>query len=102
MQSCHIIFVQRFNAQLKHVGRSGQISIGKRYAGKALRVEHRDDGTIVLTPVIAIPESQLWTLEPDNAPRIRRALKWAKEHPPKESDVDTLIAKAEKHGKRAK
>jgi hypothetical protein len=50
----------------------------------------------------AVLESQLWTLEPDNALRIRRALKWAKEHAPKETDVDGLVAKAEKHGKKAR
>jgi hypothetical protein len=102
MQSCYPKIMPASNAQLKQVGRSGQISIGKRYAGKALQVEHRDDGTIVLTPVVAVPESQLWTLEPDNALRIRLALKWAKEHAPKETDVDELVAKAKKHGKKAK
>jgi hypothetical protein len=88
--------------QLEHVGRSGQISIGKHYAGKTLQVEQRDDGTIVLTRVVAVPESQLWTLEPDNALRIRRALKWAKKHAPTESNFAELVAKAEKHGKKAR
>src|SRR5258708_28316892 len=34
---------------IKVVGKSGQISLGKNYAGKTLRLERRDDGTIVLT-----------------------------------------------------
>ena len=50
-------------AEIKVVGKSGQISLGKSYAGKALRVEHRRDGAIVLTAVAVVPESQLWTLE---------------------------------------
>jgi hypothetical protein len=46
-------------ADIKVVGKSGQISLGKNYAGKALRVECRRDGAIVLTAVAVIPESQL-------------------------------------------
>ncbi|MEX2146604.1 MAG: hypothetical protein WED01_06275, partial [Candidatus Rokuibacteriota bacterium] len=49
--------------EIKVVGKSGQISLGKRYAGKTLRLERRTDGTLVLTAVAVVPESQLWTLE---------------------------------------
>ena len=48
-------------AEIKTVGRSGQISLGKSYAGRLLRLERRADGEIVLTPVAVVPESQLWT-----------------------------------------
>ena len=34
-------------AEIKVVGKSGQISLGKRYAGKTLRLERRRDGTLV-------------------------------------------------------
>ena len=34
--------------EIKVVGKSGQISLGKRYAGKTLRLERRQDGTMVL------------------------------------------------------
>src|ERR1700674_4565136 len=49
--------------EIKVVGKSGQISLGKSYAGKPLRLERRQDGTMVLTAVAVVPESQLWTLE---------------------------------------
>jgi hypothetical protein len=61
---------------IKVVGRSGQLSLGKSYAGKTLRVEHRRGGAILLTPV-AVPESQLWTLKEPHHSRIRRGLAWA-------------------------
>ena len=50
-------------AEIKVVGRSGQISLGKSYAGKTLRVERQEDGSIVLTAVAVVPEKQLWTIE---------------------------------------
>jgi len=80
-------------SEIKVVGKSGQISLGKSYAGKALRVEHRRDGAIVLTAVVVIPESQLWTLQEPDRSRITRGLAWASITTPKETDVDTLVAR---------
>lgn len=80
-------------AVIKVVGKSGQISLGKSYAGKALRVEHRRDGAIVLTAVAVVPESQLWTLQEPDRSRITRGLAWASTTTPKETDVDTLVAR---------
>jgi hypothetical protein len=77
--------------EVKIVGKSGQISLGKRYAGKMLRLERRRDGTVVLTAVAMVPESQLWTLiEPDHS-RIQRGLAWAEKTPPSETNLDKLV-----------
>src|ERR1700722_20924259 len=77
--------------EVKIVGKSGQISLGKRYAGKMLRLERRRDGTVVLTAVAMVPESQLWALaEPDRS-RIPRGLAWAAKTPPAETDLDDLV-----------
>ena len=59
-------------AEIKVVGKSGQISLGKAYAGKPVRVERREDGSILLTAVAMVPESQLWTLEAPHRARIER------------------------------
>ena len=78
--------------ELKVVGKSGQISLGKRYAGKALRVQRRPDGSVVLTAVAMVPESQLWTLaEPDRS-AIARGLAWAATTPPQATDIDRLAS----------
>ena len=76
--------------EIKVVGKSGQISLGKSYAGKTLRLERRGDGTMVLTAVAMVPESQLWTLEEPHRSRIARGLAWASETPAKETDLDAL------------
>ena len=79
------------NAEIKVIGKSGQISLGKSYAGKTLRVERRQDGSIVLTAVAMVPESQLWTLDEPNRSRIARGLVWGGETRPNETDVDALL-----------
>ena len=79
------------STEVKIVGRSGQISLGKRFAGKMLRLERFKDGRIVLTAVAMVPESQLWTLaEPDRS-RIERGLDWAAKTKPAETDLDGLL-----------
>lgn len=77
--------------ELKVVGKSGQISLGKTYAGKAMRLERREDGSILLTAVAMVPESQLWTLDAPHRSRIERGLAWAAEAAPAETDVSGLL-----------
>jgi hypothetical protein len=87
--------------EVKTVGRSGQISLGKRYAGKMLRLERFKDGRIVLTAVAMVPESQLWTLaEPDRS-RIERGLVWAAKTVPAETDIDGLLKRQARKVPRA-
>ena len=74
-------------SDIKRVGKSGQISLGKQHAGRYYREERHPDGTIVLSPVVVVSESH-WTVR--DAPKIRRALAWASETPPRASDVDAL------------
>jgi hypothetical protein len=83
--------VDSHGTEVKRVGRSGQISLGKRYAGKMLRLERFKDGRIVLTAVAMVPESQLWTLaEPDRS-KIERGLDWAAKTAPAETDINDLL-----------
>ncbi len=77
--------------EIKVVGKSGQISLGKSYAGKTLRLERRRDGTMVLRAVVLVPESQLWTLQEPHRSRIERALDWAAITEPRETEVESLL-----------
>lgn len=95
-----ILMVGRSRSAVNHTdsydGKSGQISLGKSYAGKTLRLERRKDGTMVLTAVAVVPESQLWTLEEPHRSRIERGLAWAAETQPRETDVDGLLKRRTK------
>jgi hypothetical protein len=82
--------------EIKVVGKSGQISLGKSYAGKTLRLERRADGSILLTAVAMVPESQLWTLKEPHRTTIAEGLAWAAETPAAETDLDELIERIEK------
>jgi hypothetical protein len=77
--------------EIKVVGKSGQISLGKRYAGKTLELQRLDDGTLLLRAVAMVPESQLWTLQDPDRSRIARGLAWAAETTPRESDPRSLL-----------
>jgi hypothetical protein len=84
------------DVEIKVVGKSGQISLGKRYAGKTLRLERRQDGTVLLTAVAMVPETQLWTLDQPHRSRIERGLTWAAANKPQESDVEDLLKRRTK------
>jgi hypothetical protein len=88
--------------EIKVVGKSGQISLGKKYAGKTLRLERRRDGTVLLTAVAMVPEHQLWTLEEPHRSRIERGLTWAATIAPQETDVQTLLKPRTKRAGRAR
>ncbi len=89
-------------AEIKVVGKSGQISLGKSFAGKILRVQRREDGSILITNVAVVPESQLWTLEEPHRSRIARGLAWASETAPAETDVDVLMKRRTRKPGRAR
>jgi hypothetical protein len=78
-------------AAIKVVGKSGQISLGKSYAGKTLRLEHLEDGSILITSVAVVPESQLWTIEEPDRSRIARGMAWAAKTAPAETEIEGLL-----------
>lgn len=88
------------HAEIKRVGQSGQISIGRQLAGKLLRLEQLEDGRLMLTPVVDVPESQLWTLSEPHKSRIERGLAWAGAKPAKETDLASVVAKAKRRKSR--
>jgi hypothetical protein len=87
----HAVAVLDDQVEIKVVGKSGQISLGKSYAGKTLRLERRQDGTVVLTAVAMVPESQLWTLQEPHRSRIERGVAWAAETPARETGLNDLV-----------
>ena len=88
--------------EIKVVGKSGQISLGKRFAGKVLRLDRREDGSVLLTAVAVVPESQLWTVaEPDRS-AIARGLAWAASTPTRATDIASLDVPGAKPARRSR
>lgn len=86
---------------LKMVGNSGQLSLGKKYAGRYFQVQHQPDGAVLLRPMTLVPADEAWAHEPAMRDQLRRAGEWAKRTPPAETNLDKLVAKPLKRaGKR--
>jgi hypothetical protein len=92
-------------SEIKVVGKSGQISLGKKYAGKTLELQRLDDGSLLLRAVTMVPESQLWTLEEPHRSRIARGMAWAarteaREFNPNSLSKETPKARSRPRGRR--
>lgn len=77
-------------AKLKIIGRNGQISLGKAYAGHQVTVEQVGEERWFITGVAVIPKSELWLHEPDTAAALGRSIRRADAVPPQETDLDAL------------
>ncbi len=69
---------------IKRVGESGQLTVGRRFAGQLFEEEVHDDGVIVLRPVEVLPKDH-WLVR--DAGDIRRAVAWAKKNKPNATDL---------------
>ena len=76
--------------QVKQVNKQGQISIGKRYAGKKVEVDEYPDGTVILKPVEVVSEFEMKLLK-DRVfqNRLKAFDRWEYANKPAETDIAT-------------
>lgn len=79
--------------QIKTVGSSGQISLGKKYAGRHVIIEEIEEGVWLIKTASIIPDSEMWMHEEPAKSKIDKAIKWAEENRPSESDLRKLSGK---------
>jgi hypothetical protein len=77
-------------SNVKTIGNSGQISLGKQHAGKHVLVEEVEPGVWVVKVGDFVPASERWLHEPEAAERVEQGLRWAAENPPAETDLEEL------------
>ncbi len=77
-------------AMVKTVGRSGQIALGKAYAGRQVLVEQLDPGVWLVKLGEFIPDDERWLHAPDVKADLDEAIAWAETHPAAETDLDEL------------
>lgn len=77
-------------ASIKTVGRSGQIALGKQFAGRHVLLTETEPGTWTLKLGEFIADDERWLHEPKNAASLDRAIKWAENTPPAASSIDDL------------
>lgn len=77
-------------ATVKTVGVSGQISLGKEYAGRHVLVEKIERGVWIIKLGEFIPDNERWLHEPGVKKNLDEAVAWAENHPPNTTDLDDL------------
>lgn len=79
-------------AMLKSINRSGQITLGRQYAGKTVMIEQIKTGVWMLKLGEFIPVSERWLQDSKVSGDLDEAVEWAENNPPKESDINTLLS----------
>ncbi len=82
--------------QVKTVGKSGQISLGKAMAGMGFIVEEMPGGDIMLKRAVVVPLNEGWAHEPEMKSKLTQADAWMRNSPPAETELDQLEAKLDK------
>lgn len=80
---------------IKTVGRSGQISLGKALAGMEFIMEKLPDGDILLKHAVVMPINERWLHEPAMKEKLARADEWMRNNPAKETNLEELEASLE-------
>jgi len=78
---------------VKTVGASGQIPIGKEYAGRTVLIERIEERVWLIKTAQIIPDNERWVHEEPAKGRIDRAIAWAGENRPVKTDLEKLSAK---------
>ncbi len=90
LRSCYHALVQ---VEIKTIGSSGQISLGKQYAGRTVTVEQIADGVWTIKTAQVIPDDELWLHTPEVRASLDRALEWSASNPRAEADLKTLATR---------
>ena len=78
---------------IKKVGNSGQISLGKKFAGQTVMLNEIDTGVWIVKLGRFIPDNEKWLYRPDVQTELNEAVAWAEENPPKETNFEELEAR---------
>ncbi len=81
---------QPHKIELKTISASGQISLGKAFAGQHVQLEQLPDGRWMITPVEVIPAHLKWAHTEAVTTQIKKFLAWKTTTPMEETDVDKL------------
>jgi hypothetical protein len=76
--------------EIKTVGASGQISLGKEFAGRTVMVEQVAEGVWTIKTAQVIPDDELWLHTPEAKARLDRALEWSASHARSETDLPAI------------
>ena len=76
--------------QIKTIGASGQISLGKEYAGRPVLIEKIEEGVWLIKTAKIIPDNEMWLHDEPAKSRIEKAIAWAEKNEPSETNLEAL------------
>jgi hypothetical protein len=91
----HDFYVLREQAMatIKTIGSSGQITLGKEFAGRHVVVDQIEPGVWMIKLGQFIPDNERWLLDTSVQQEVDEAIAWAENNPPRSSDLDALAAR---------
>ena len=78
---------------IKTVGSSGQISLGKKFAGQTVMLDEIDTGVWIVKLGRFIPDNEKWLHRPDVQTKLNEAIDWAEKNPPEDTNFEELEAR---------
>ena len=82
--------------QIKQINTQGQISVGKKFAGKKVQVEEYPDGSVMLIPVEVISTFELNLMKDQMFhKRLVEFDQWESHNRPVESNLEQLVKSGE-------
>ena len=75
---------------VKTIGTSGQIALGKEYAGQQVVVDQVEPGVWVIKIGEFVPDSERWLFRERISNDLDEAVRWAETNVPRETDLDAL------------
>ena len=79
--------------QVKVVGKSGQISLGKQFAGQQMLIEEVEPGEWRIRAAVVVPRGQVWLHTEAMQTRLAKSLDRVQTTAPKETDLAKLKKK---------
>ena len=78
---------------IKTIGSSGQISLGKQFAGKTVMLDELEAGVWVIKIGRFIPDNEKWMHRSDVQDELNEAIAWAEKNPPKDTSFEEIEAR---------
>jgi hypothetical protein len=75
---------------IKTVGSSGQISLGKKFAGQTVMLDEIDTGVWIVKLGRFIPDNERWLHRPGVEAELNEAIAWAEQNPPEDTNFEEL------------
>lgn len=81
---------QSTDFELKKIGASGQVYLGKAYAGKTVMIEQREPGVWLIRTASVIADNEKWLHTPQMQAKLAEAFEWIETHPAKAVTLEEI------------